>query len=194
MGSPVRATEIGVAVHDGVVTLTGWLDSYTKKWAAEQAAHRVRGVVAVANDIEVKLPTAATRTDPEIAEAAVRALKWDALLSLQNLEVSVSKGWVTLRGTVEWQFQRREAERAVRALSGVVGVTNLITVKPIAKPTPEELKSSVEHALVRSAQTDAQRITVEVKGDKVILKGTVRAWRNGKTRSGRRGLRRASKR
>lgn len=174
--APVRATEIGVAVHDGVVTLTGWLDSYTKKWAAEQAAHRVRGVVAVANDIEVKLPTSATRTDPEIAEAAVRALKWDALLALQNLEVTVTKGWVTLRGTVEWQFQRREAERAVRALSGVVGVTNLITVKPVAKPSPDELKRSVEQALVRSAQTDAQHITVEVKGDKVTLKGTVRSW------------------
>jgi osmotically-inducible protein OsmY len=174
--APVRATEVGVAVHDGVVTLTGWVDSYTKKWAAEKAAHRVRGVVAVANDIEVKLPTAATRTDPDIAEAAVRALKWDALLALQDLEVTVSKGWVTLRGTVEWQFQRREAERAVRALSGVVGVTNLIAVKPTAKPSPEDLKRSVEQALVRSAQTDAQRITVEVKGDKVILKGTVRAW------------------
>ncbi|MDQ1485270.1 MAG: hypothetical protein QOJ62_963 [Actinomycetota bacterium] len=174
--APVRSTEIGVAVHDGVVTLTGWVDSYTKKWAAEKAAHRVRGVVAVANDIEVKLPTSATRTDPDIAEAAVRALKWDALLALQDLKVTVSNGWVTLRGTVEWQFQRREAERAVRALSGVVGVTNLIEVKPTAKPSPDDLKRSVAEALVRSAQTDAQRITVEVQGDKVILTGTVRSW------------------
>jgi osmotically-inducible protein OsmY len=130
----------------------------------------------VANDIEVKLPTSATRTDPDIAEAAVRALKWDALLALQDLKVTVSNGWVTLRGTVEWQFQRREAERAVRALSGVVGVTNLIEVKPTAKPSPDDLKRSVAEALVRSAQTDAQRITVEVQGDKVILTGTVRSW------------------
>src|SRR5437879_2524182 len=126
----VQPNEIGVAVKDGVVTLTGWVDSYTKKWAAEEAAHRVQGVLAVANDIEVRLPSSAERTDADIAAAAVRALEWDALVPTERLDVTVSKGWVTLRGEVEWQYQRQDTERVVRRLSGVRGVTNLITVKP----------------------------------------------------------------
>ncbi len=170
----VQPNEIGVTVKDGVVTLTGWVDSYTKKWAAEDAAHRVRGVKAVANDIEVRLSTAAQRTDADIAAAAVRALEWDALVSVEDLDVTVSKGWVTLKGTVEWQFQKDDAERVVRRLTGVRGVTNLITVKP--RVTPSDLKQKIEQALVRSAETDAERITVEVDGNKVILKGTVRSW------------------
>jgi osmotically-inducible protein OsmY len=170
----VQASEIGVAVKDGVVTLTGWVDSYSKRWAAEEAAHRVRGVKAVANDIEVRLPTDSERTDPEIAAAAVRALQWDALLVPENIEVTVSKGWVTLKGTVDWQYKKSEAERVVRNLTGVKGVTNLVEVKPKAQPA--DIKKQVEEALVRSAQTDASRITVEVEGSKVILKGTVRSW------------------
>jgi osmotically-inducible protein OsmY len=170
----VLPNEIGVAVKDGVVTLTGWVDSYTKKWAAEEAAHRVRGVKAVANDIEVRLTTADERTDADIAAAAVRALEWDAFLSIDNLDVTVSKGWVTLKGSVEWQYQKNDAERVVRRLTGVKGVSNLITVKP--RVTPSDLKRQIEQALVRSAETDAQRITVEVDGSKVILKGSVRSW------------------
>ncbi|HEV8342488.1 MAG TPA: BON domain-containing protein [Candidatus Binatia bacterium] len=170
----VQPNEIGVAVKDGVVTLTGWVDSYTKKWAAEEAAHRVRGVKAVANEIEVRLPSSSERTDADIAAAAVRALEWDAFVSVDKLDVTVSKGWVTLRGEVEWQFQKQDAERVVRRLSGVKGVTNLIVVKP--RVTASELKQKIEQALVRSAETDAQRITVEVQGSKVILKGTVRSW------------------
>ena len=170
----VQSTEIGVAVKDGIVTLTGWVDSYTKRWAAEEAAHRVRGVKAVANDIEVRLSTTGERTDPEIAAAAVRALQWDALLVPEKIEVTVSKGWITLKGTVDWQYKKNEAERVVRNLAGVKGVSNLIDVKP--KLQPAEIKKQVEQALVRSAQTDAERITVEVDGAKVILKGTVRAW------------------
>jgi osmotically-inducible protein OsmY len=170
----VLPNEIGVAVKDGVVTLTGWVDSYTKKWAAEEAAHRVRGVKAVANDIEVRLPSSSQRTDADIAEAAVRALQWDAFLSTDKIDVTVSKGWVTLKGTVEWQYQKDDAERVVRRLTGVTGVTNLITVK--SRVTPSELKQQIEKALVRTAETDAQRITVEVDGSKVILKGTVRSW------------------
>jgi osmotically-inducible protein OsmY len=170
----VLPNEIGVAVKDGVVTLTGWVDSYTKKWAAEEAAHRVRGVKAVANDIEVRLPTAEERTDADIAAAAVRALEWDALISVDNLDVTVSKGWVTLKGSVEWQYQKDDAERVVRRLTGVKGVINLITVKP--RVTPSDLKRKIEQALVRSAETDAERITVEVDGNKVILKGSVRSW------------------
>ena len=170
----VLPNEIGVAVKDGVVTLTGWVDSYTKKWAAEEAAHRVRGVKAVANDIEVRLTTAGERTDADIAAAAVRALEWDAFISVDNLDVTVSKGWVTMKGSVEWQYQKNDAERVVRRLTGVKGVSNLITVKP--RVTPSDLKRKIEQALVRSAETDAERITVEVDGNKVILKGSVRSW------------------
>ncbi len=170
----VQPNEIGVAVKDGVVTLTGRVDSYTKKWAAEDAAHRVRGVKAVANDIEVRLSTTAERTDADIAAAAVQALEWDAMVPVENLDVTVSKGWVTLKGTVEWQYQKQDAERVVRRLAGVTGVSNLITVKP--RVTASELKEKIEKALVRTAETDAERITVEVDGNKVIRKGTVRSW------------------
>jgi len=170
----VQPNEIGVTVEDGVVTLTGLVDSYTKKWAAEEAAHRVRGVKAVANEIEVRLSSIAERTDTDIAAAAVRALEWDAFVPVEKLDVTVSKGWVTLRGEVEWQFQKEDAERVVRRLSGVKGVTNLIVVKP--RVTPSELKQKIEQALIRSAETDAERITVDVQGSKVILKGTVRSW------------------
>ena len=166
--------EIGVIVKDGIVTLTGWVDSYTKRWAAEDAAHRVRGVKAVANDIEVRLPSSDERTDADVAAAAVRALEWDAFVPIDKLDVTVSKGWVTLKGEVEWQYQKQDAERVIRRLTGVKGVTNLITVK--AKPTPSELMKKIEEALVRSAELDAKNIQVEVEGSKVILKGTVRSW------------------
>ena len=170
----VQPNEIGVIVKDGVVALTGWVDSYTKKWAAEDAAHRVRGVKAVANDIEVRLSGLDERTDADIAAALTRALEWDAFVSIDKLNVTVSKGWVTLKGEVEWQFQKEDAEKVVRRIAGVKGVTNLIVVKPGV--TPSALKQKIEQALIRNAQTDAQRITVEVQGSKVILRGTVRSW------------------
>jgi osmotically-inducible protein OsmY len=170
----VQPNEIGVAVKDGIVTLTGWVDSYSKKWAAEEAALRVRGVKAVANDIEVRLPSSAELTDADLAAAVVRALESDAFVPVERLDVTVSKGWVTLKGEVEWQYQKEDAERVVRRLSGVRGVTNLITVKP--RITPEEIQHKIENALLRSAETDAERIKVEVQGSKVILKGTVRSW------------------
>jgi osmotically-inducible protein OsmY len=172
----VRPNEIGVIVEDGVVTLTGWVDTYAKKWAAAEAARRVRGVKAVADEIEVRLPTAAQRTDAEIALAVKRALEWDAFVPLPDVQVTVSKGWVTLRGEVQWQYQKRAAERTVRRLPGVRGVTNLITVRPRVRTSPEELKTRIKDALVRDVETDAEQITVEVDGDKVILKGTVRSW------------------
>ena len=129
----VLSNEISVVVKDGVVTLTGWVDSYTKRWAAENAAHHVRGVKAVANDIEVRLPSSAERTDADIAAAAIRALEWDAFVSVDKLEVTVSKGWVTLKGEVEWQYQKQDAERAVRRLMGsrtpgFTSVDNQITI------------------------------------------------------------------
>ena len=170
----VVPNEVGVAVKDGVVTLTGWVDSYTKRWAAEDAALRVRGVKAVANDIEVRLSSTGERTDADIAKAAVQALDWDAFLPIARIDVTVSKGWVTLKGTVDWQYQKQEADRAVRRLTGVKGVSNLITVKP--QVTPTDLKRRIEDALVRTARSDANRITVEVDGGKVTLKGTVRSW------------------
>jgi osmotically-inducible protein OsmY len=172
--SRVRANEIGVVVKDGIVTLTGWVDSYLKKMAAEQAAHRVQGVKAVANDIEVRLPSTAERTDADLAAAVLNALRWDAAIPAGKLDVTVSKGWVTLKGEVEYNFQRRDAERAVERLSGVKGVSNLITIKPHLSPT--DLKQNIEKALVRNAETDASHITIEVQGSKVILRGTVHAY------------------
>lgn len=168
----IQPNEIGVAVKEGVVTLTGWVDSYLKKWEAEEAAHRVGGVKAVANDIEVRLGT--ERTDADIAAAAVHALEWDAFVPADKVHVTVSKGWVTLKGEVEWQYQKNDAERVVRRLAGVKGVTNLISVKP--RITPSDLKKKIEDALIRNAQLDAARITVEVQGGKAILRGTVRSW------------------
>jgi osmotically-inducible protein OsmY len=170
----VAPNEIGVAVKDGIVALTGWVDSYTKRWAAEEAAHRVKGVKAVANEIEVRLPTSAERTDVDIATAAIRAIEWDAMINVDKLDVTVSKGWVTLKGEVEWNYQKQDAERVVRRLAGVRGVSNLIVVKP--RITPSELKRKIEQALIRTAETDAKRITVEVDGSRVILKGGVRSW------------------
>jgi osmotically-inducible protein OsmY len=170
----VQPNEIGVSVKDGVVTLSGYVDSYTRKWAAEERAHRVRGVKAVANDIEVRLPGSSERTDPDIAAAAVRALEWNAFVPSDRVKVTVSKGWVTLEGQVDWQYQRDSAERAVRSLVGVKGVSNLIKVSP--KVAPTDLKQRIEQALKRITEEDAKRITVEVEGGKVTLRGTVRSW------------------
>ncbi|HEX4208603.1 MAG TPA: BON domain-containing protein [Ktedonobacteraceae bacterium] len=170
----VHPNEVGVAVKDGIVTLTGWVDSYIKKLAAEDAAHRVHGVKAVVNDIEVRLPGSAERTDNDLAEAVIRALKWDAGIPAGKLDVTVSKGWVTLKGEVEYGYQKMDAERAIRYISGVRGITNLITIKPHASPT--DLKQNIEKELVRNAKTDASNIKVEVDGNKVILRGTVRAY------------------
>ena len=170
----VQPNEIGVVVKDGVVALTGWVDSYLKKWSAEHAAHRVREVKAVANDIEVRLPSSSERTDADIAKAAVQALEWDAFVPSGKVKVTVDKGWVTLDGEVDWQYQKLDADRVVRRLTGVKDVSNLIRVKPRA--TASELKQKIQQALIRTTETDAQRITVEVDGSKVILKGTVRSW------------------
>jgi osmotically-inducible protein OsmY len=170
----VRPNEIAVAVKDGVVTLAGWVDSYLKKVAAEEDAHRVPGVKAVVNDIEVRLPGSAERTDADLAKAVLNALKWDAGIPTDKIDVTVDHGWVTLKGEVEYYFQKRDAERAVERLSGVRGVTNLLVVK--AQPSPADLKAQIEKALIRNAETDARRITVEVQGSKVILRGTVSSY------------------
>ena len=170
----VQPSEIGVKVRNGVVTLTGFVDAYTKKYAAQEAAHRVRGVKAVANDIEVRLPTAAERTDADIAAAAVRALEMDASVPIDKLDITVSKGWVTLRGEVEWHYQREEAYKVTHRLAGVKGVTNMIVVRP--RLSLQDLRQKIEEALVRSTQLDARNITVEVNNGRVMLSGTVKSW------------------
>ncbi|HEY2669668.1 MAG TPA: BON domain-containing protein [Rugosimonospora sp.] len=172
----VQSNEIGVTVKDGVVALTGWVDNYGKKWTAERTAHRVNGVRAVANDIEVRLPSSAERTDADIAGAATRALEWDAFVPIERLDITVARGWVTIKGEVEWEYQRRSAERAVRRLSGVRGVTNLATVRPRIQPSTQELRQRIEDALVRNAETDAEQVNVDVESDKVILCGSVGSW------------------
>jgi len=131
----VQANEIGVAVKDGIVTLTGWVDSYLKKVAAEEAALRVPSVKAVANDIEVRLPAFPERTDADIAATVLNALRWDAAIPADKVNVTVSQGWVTLKGEVDYYFQKIDAEHATRRIAGVKGVTNLITVKPHPLPS-----------------------------------------------------------
>lgn len=170
----VRPNEIGVAVKDGIVVLTGWVDSYVQKMAARDAAHRVHYVQAVANDIEARLLGSAERTDADLAAAVLNALKWDAAVPIGNLDVTVSDGWVALQGEVEYGFQKKDAERTVHRLSGIWGVSNQILVKPHLWPS--NLKQGIERALVRNAQTDTERITVEVQGSKVILHGRVRSY------------------
>jgi osmotically-inducible protein OsmY len=168
------ATDIAVAVKGGVVTLTGFVRSYSEKWQAEAAAKRVAGVVGVANDLEVRLPGTDERPDPEIARDAVAAIKNRLPLAAENIKVVVKDRWVTLEGEVEWNYQREAAENAVRWLRGVRGVTNLIKMRP--RIAPEEIKRKIEEALKRSAEIDANRITVETNGGEVILRGTVRSW------------------
>lgn len=170
----VKANEIGVAVTEGVVTLTGTVESYLAQHAAQEAALRVRGVHAVANDIDVRLHTSAERTDSDLALAACNALKWDAAIPTDQLEVAVSHGYVTLKGQVEWYFQREEAARVMQRLAGVKAVSNLITVA--VHPAPSDIKQRIERALVRNADIDAHTITVLIEGNVATLKGTVHSY------------------
>ena len=168
------ASDIAVSVKDGVVTLAGFVKSYTDRLEAELAAKRIAGVRAVANDIEVRLPAIDQRPDPDIARDAVSALKAELPISHDRIKVIVKDGWVTLEGAVEWQYQKTTAENAVRKVKGVKGVTNVVTVKP--KVQPSELQHKIMEAFKRNAEVDANRITVEANGSEVILKGTVRSW------------------
>lgn len=167
-------SDIAVSVKSGVVTLAGFVKSYIHKYQAENAVKRVAGVVGIANDIEVRLPAIDERPDPEIARDAVAAIKSQLPMSSENIKVVVKNGWVTLEGSVEWQYQRVTAETAVRRIKSVMGVTNSILLKPRAEPT--EIKRKIQDAFKRSAELDANRITVEANGGAVILKGTVRSW------------------
>ena len=170
----IDASDIGVAVKNGVVTLSGFVRSYTQKYQAEKAVKRVKGVLGVANDIEVRLPSTNEKTDPEIARAAVEAIKNELPYSHENIKVVVKNGWVTLEGNAEWEYQRNRAEAAARKVRGVKGISNLVTLKPRVPAT--EIKAKIEDALKRMAEVDANRITVTASGSEVVLSGTVRSW------------------
>lgn len=166
--------DIAVGVRDGVVTLGGVTASYADKLKAEKVASRVKGVRALANGIEVKLPSVSERADPEIARAAVQALEWHVAVPEQRIQVKVEQGWVKLTGEVDWYFQKEAAEKAVRSLVGVKGVANAITVK--ARPTPGDIRERIKETLQRGAEFDAEHITVQLDGHKATLRGTVRAY------------------
>ncbi|MGH7709840.1 MAG: BON domain-containing protein [Gemmatimonadaceae bacterium] len=170
----LRDDDIGVALRDGVVTLAGFVDSFSDKWKAEGVASEVKGVKAIANDLEVKLPSSSMRADPDIARAAVDALKWNISVPADRIKVKVEKGWITLDGDVDWYHQKEAAERAVRYLTGVKGVSNLVMVK--ARPVPTDVKQHIKDAFQRGAQFDAERITVELQGNSAVIKGTVRSY------------------
>jgi len=170
----IDPTDIAVAVKNGVVTLTGFVRSYGQKYEAEKAVKRVAGVLGVANDLEVRLPGIDERPDPDIARDAVAALKTQLPFSSERIKVTVKNGWVTLEGDVEWNYQRQTAERAVRRLKGVKGVSNLIELKPSVAPA--EIKHRIEEAFRRSSEIDANRVTVEASNGTVTLRGTVRSW------------------
>jgi osmotically-inducible protein OsmY len=170
----IDSTDIAVTVKNGVVALAGFTRSYSDKLEAEAAAKRVAGVVGLANDIEVRLPSFDQRPDPEIARDAIAAIKNRLPLVSEQLKVLVRNGWITLEGEVEWESQRLSAERAVRRVRAVKGVTNSIEIKPRVQPA--EIKRKIEEAFRRSAEIDANRITVEAPDGEVILKGNVRSW------------------
>jgi len=172
--SNVKSNEIGVAVKEGVVTLTGTVESYLARQSAQDAAFRVRGVHAVANEIDVHLHTSAERTDSDLALAVLNAFKWDTVIPTDQLEVTVSHGYVTMKGQVDWYFQREAAQRVVQRLAGVKSISNLITV--VAHPTPSDIKQRIERALVRNAEIDADTVTVTVSANTAVLKGTVRSY------------------
>ena len=175
----IQAAEIGVSVKDGVVTLNGDVDSYSKKWAIDRAARRVSGVKVVAEEIKVRLPDPYKRTDEDIARSATNVLNWNVWVPRDRVKVRVQDGWITLTGDVDWYYQKEHAENAVRHLIGVVGVTNSITIKP---PVPTvkafEVKNDIREALKRNARLrlDAEKIQVEISGSKVILRGSVGSW------------------
>jgi len=170
----VDSTDIGVAVKNGVVSLTGFARSYSQKLQAEMDAKRISGVMAVANDLEVRLASADSRPDPEIARDLVTQLKFELPYSHESIKSVVKNGWVTLEGDLEWNYQRTRAENTALRVKGVLGVSNHIKLAPHVKPM--EVKAKIENALKRIAQIDANRIIVDANGGEVVLKGSVRSW------------------
>jgi osmotically-inducible protein OsmY len=170
----VHSSDIGVSVKSGVVALTGFVGSYSQKLQAEADAKRVSGVMGVANDIQVRIPSVDARPDPEIARDVVAQLKAELPFSCEQIKSVVKNGWVTLEGNLVWNYQRMRAESATRRVKGVIGVSNQIKLAP--QVSPIEVKAKIENALRRSAQVDADRIKVEANGSEVILQGSVRSW------------------
>jgi osmotically-inducible protein OsmY len=171
----IREAEIGVAASEGVVTLTGFVDSFAEKYSAERAVERVSGVRAVADDLRVKLPHESARSDTDLAHAAVSALKWNVEVPFSRIQVAVGDGWLTLEGKVDWQFQKSAAETVVRCLRGVKGVINRIAVEQ-PKLSAYEVGQKIKDALRRTASIEANRISVEAAGGRITLRGTVRSW------------------
>jgi len=171
----VRDSEIGVAVKDGVVTLSGLVNSYAEKYSAERTAERVIGVRAVADELEVKLPGSHQRTDTELAHAVANALRWDIQVPDDRIKAAVDAGWVELDGEVEWQYQKWAADSAVRNLMGVKGVANLIKVKP-KKVSTYEVSQKIKDSLRRHAETDADKIIIEAKDGQITLRGTASSF------------------
>jgi osmotically-inducible protein OsmY len=170
----INAAHVGVAVTDGVVTLTGHLNTFAEKYAIERAVQRVEGVKAIAVETDVKLEPGHKRSDSEIATAVESALLWHALVPAERIQPKVEKGWVTLKGEVDWEYQRQNAEKAVRPLTGVVGISNLITLKPSV--TPAKVADRIRDALARHAEREAKHIEVMVSGSAITLRGTVDSW------------------
>jgi osmotically-inducible protein OsmY len=178
----ITATDVGVIVKDGVVTLTGHPRSHAEKHAIERAVQRVKGVKALAIEMQVKLPSGHERTDADIALAAERALEWNVLVPDGKIRPMAEKGWVTLNGEVEWEYQRRAAEVAVRSLLGVTGVTNRVAVKP--KFTPADVEARIRQALERQADRESRHIQIHVSGGDVTLSGKVHSWAERKAAQG----------
>jgi len=177
----ITAAHIGVTAENGTVTLTGHVQSYGQKHAAEMATGRVKGVKAVAEDIEVRLPFEIKRDDADIATAAADRLAWDSTIPPDAVQVKVEKGWLWLSGEVDWNYQKAAAEREVRNLLGVLGVTNLITIKP--RVDTAHLSDDIQHALHRSWFFDAEKVHVTAQGGSVKLTGTVGSWQEKRTAS-----------
>jgi osmotically-inducible protein OsmY len=170
----VEASQIGVAATDGVITLTGQVGTYLEKTKAEEVSKRVYGVRAVANDIAVKIGGQHARTDAEIATAALNSLKWDADVDDEKLKIAVRDGWVTLEGQATWKYQADAAERDVRVLTGVRGVTNKISV--VSPVRTADVQKKIEEAFRRSAEVDARRVEVHATDGRIVLRGNVRSW------------------
>lgn len=170
----ISDAEIGISAKDGVVTLSGFVKSYAQRLAAEHAAERVSGVRAVAEELHVKLPGTIDLSDTDIAHRAINAMKWDVEVPDAKLKVRVDKGWVTLEGEVDWQFERQAAERAVRYLTGVKGVSNQIRIAPHV--SAYDVSARIKEALRRSADSEAAKIEVESSGGRVTLRGNVHSW------------------
>ncbi len=170
----VNANEIGVAVVHGIATLTGTVDSYPKKIRIEKAVKKIRGIRGIAEEIVVKLNGNQKKTDTEIAEAVLHAIEWHSAVQVEQVKITVEDGWLTLEGTVDWDFQRKSAATAAESIKGVTGITN--NIKLSATPATADVKEKIQSAFVRNASLDAGKIQIEVMGSKVILNGEVYSW------------------